>query len=126
MGTCTISTIRKEYVEACEALYWEVHEYTCGSGENRVELESWSPLGENLVLDFSAENFVDELKEYAADFDPEGHAEELIEFRGTRGIPRSIRALLDDADEIDEMLQKLAEKICEAADEIDEEDSDEF
>ena len=121
MGTITEKTLCDKYIKACELLDWNVRHYTDGSGERRAELETWSPLGENLVLDFSVENFVDEVKEYAADFSADEHAEPLIMNRGNNGIPNSIRELLNDADAIDQMLKKLAEAVQKAADEIERE-----
>ncbi|MEZ3438639.1 MAG: hypothetical protein K1W18_07145 [Oscillospiraceae bacterium] len=112
MKNC-INAVHDKYIEVCESLDWRVHQYETSSGEARVELENWSPLGENLVLDFSADNLVDEVKEYAAYFAPEEHAEMWINNRGQNGTPDSIRALLNDADEIDEMLRKLASKLFE-------------
>lgn len=52
------------------------------------------------------------MKEYE-DFDADEHAAMWIESRGERGIPSSIRTLIDDADAIKEMLKELADKLAE-------------
>lgn len=109
-----VQKLDRRYIDICETLDWRVHEYVDGRGERRVELESYSPAGENLVLDFGVENFVDEVKEYAECFDADEHAAELIQYRGTKGVPSSIRLLINDADKIDKMLEELAQKLfCE-------------
>ena len=50
---------------------------------------------------------IEDLKNYCEEFDPEEHAEIFIEMRGQKGVPSSIRDLLDDAESIKEMLQEL-------------------
>ena len=44
----------------------------------------------------------------ADDFDADEHAAGWIEIRGTRGVPDSIRTLLEDADEIKSKLLRTA------------------
>lgn len=94
--------------EICESLGWKVF---CNENDDRVELEKYSPAGEDFMLDVSISKFVEDVKEYADDFVPDEHAETWIELRGTHGVPTSIRALIDDADAIQEMLKELAEAI---------------
>lgn len=110
MKTCTIN---EKYIETCTSLGWGVNEYTDGDISSYIELENWSPLGENLIFTFSADNFADDVMDYADNFDPEEHAGELIKNRGNFGIPSSIRALRDDADKIEEMLIELKEALQE-------------
>ena len=80
-----------------------------------MELEKYSPAGEDFGIAVSAENFVEEIKEYAADFSPDEHIEMWVLARknGVTGVP-SIRILVQDADAIDEMLQELAQALFAA------------
>lgn len=97
--------MNERYREICERLDWSVHEDDDGT----IELEKYSPAGEDFIFTVSAENFVDDVKEYAADFDPEDHIAMWIiaKQNGARGVP-SARELVHDAEDIDKMLQELA------------------
>lgn len=102
----------QSYKKICEDLGWRVHEeYLDSDGESRVEIEKWSPCGEDIVLDLSVDDFVGSAEEYAAAFDEDEHVAGLIEFRGVRGVPSSIRALLDDANDIGKMLTDLVQEL---------------
>ena len=57
--------------------------------------------------------FVEGFQQMATDFDPDEHAELYINMRGTRGVPDSIRTLIDDADEIKNFLIEIAEKLTD-------------
>lgn len=92
-------------INLCEQRDWTVH--TEVDGESAV-LEKYSPAGEDFMFTVSTANFIGDVVEYADDFDPDEHAEMWIARRGTRGIPSSIRELINDADAIKEMLEDLA------------------
>ncbi len=102
--------MKKSLVKTIENLGWIIHE--CG---DELELEQSSPLGEDFFFSVSKNNAAREIAEYAANFDEEEHAELWIDGRGTRGIPSSIRALLDDAADIQEMLNDLADAVLSVA-----------
>lgn len=89
-----------------EELGWTVREE---STEKTFELEigKTSDAGEDFwfsVSADSAEGIAEEVERYYEGFDPEEHAANCY---GTRGAP-GLRALLADADSIDEMLRELA------------------
>lgn len=99
-----------KYREVSERLEWSVYE--CGDGS--IELEKYSPAGEDFSICVGAENFVDNVKEYAASFDQEEHIEMLVSARHTvSGVP-SIKELVKDAEDIDKMLKELAEALFQA------------
>lgn len=99
-----------KYREVCERLEWSVYE--CGDGS--IELEKYSPAGEDFSICVGAENFVDNVKEYAASFDQEEHIEMWVSVRHTvSGVP-SIKELVKDAEDIDKMLKELAEALFQA------------
>ena len=103
--------MNEKYREICERLEWSVTD----DGNGNIELEKYSPAGEDFSICVGAENFVDNVKEYAASFDQEEHIEMWISARrsGTRGVP-SIKELVKDAEDIDAMLKELAEALFAA------------
>lgn len=111
-GVSVLVKLRQRYIDICEDHGWSVREYP---EQDYVELEQSSPAGEDVVFDVSISKFVDDIKTYACNFDPDEHAEGWIECRGQRGTPSSIRALIDDADAIQEMLEELAQALAQVA-----------
>lgn len=85
------------------------------NGEFVSEVETFSPLGEDLIITIWHNNtnrsFIDAFWRYAFDYDADEHAEFWIEHREENGVPKSCRALIDDADAIGEMLLAMAEKL---------------
>lgn len=102
--------INDRYREICEKLEWTIH----GCDDGTVELEKFSPAGEDFNFSVDIENFVENVKEYAAGFDIDEHIEMWIEARknGVSGVP-STRELVKDAEDIDEMLRELAAALWE-------------
>ena len=99
--------MNKRQKRICERLGWNVTIL-----ENDVELSQFSPAGEDFYFTADKKNFAHSIKEYAEDFDPDKHAETWVKFMHTvRGVPQSIRTLIDDADAIKEMLTELSEQI---------------
>lgn len=98
--------------EECENLGWSVSE---DQDAGTVELESYSPAGENLVVTVEKENFAEKVSEYAEDFDIDEHIEMWVEARnnGVAGVPKSTRELVEDAEDIKEMLLQLADALHE-------------
>lgn len=91
----------------CENLDWSIHEY-----KDDVELEKYSPAGEDFFFCVDKKDFIKNVIEYAEDFDADDHAEMWVECRHTvSGVPQSIRTLIDDADDIKKMLLELAENL---------------
>lgn len=107
-----MSSLMNALVEAAEQIDWSVHiEDDC------IEFEKYSPAGEDFIFTIvgnGEENVVEKVREYAYDFDPDEHAEMWVESRGKKGVPDSIRTLIDDADSIKEMLFELAEELRKA------------
>lgn len=96
--------------EICENLGWKIIE--CSDGD--YELEKWSPAGEDIIFDVSAKKFVESVREYADSFDVDDHVEMWISGRGQRGVPSTVRELLEDAEAIEKMLDELADALEEA------------
>ena len=93
----------------------EISERYSEKGEYDIELETYSPEGEDvmvsLIYDGTEESFIGAFVEYASWFDAEEHAEMWIEKRGTNGVPERIKDLLEDACWIKNTLLKVAGKL---------------
>lgn len=70
--------LRQEYLDILEKREWSVSGYT---DDGRVELEWWSPAGEDFLVCVNVENFPDEILDYSDDFDPDEHIEMWVEAR---------------------------------------------
>lgn len=86
-----------------------------GLNNGEWELSKFSPAGEDFsfVVEHNGdpERAVEEIHDYAYNYDEDGHAEPLIEIRGTHGVPSSILILAQDAKDIRLMLRRL-ERAC--------------
>lgn len=97
--------------EICERLEWSV----IGDGDGLIELEKFSPAGEDFIVSVGADDFPQNIREYAEGFDEDEHIAMWIEARrnGTRGVPTA-RELVEDAEAIQKMLDELADALEEA------------
>ncbi len=101
--------LEQKYIYILEENDWSVSSYT---NDGRVELEKYSPAGEDFLMCVEVENFPESVREYANDFDADEHAAMWIEARGkVNGVPDSIRELIKDAEAIQKMLNKLADTL---------------
>ena len=105
----------KKVMDVLEACGWRLNSIEKQNGEYCAEIENWSPAGEDLPetiwYNGTGKGFVEAVQEWASDYDADDHAEMLVEFRGQRGVPNSIRDLINDADAIGEMFDDLAENL---------------
>ena len=95
----------EHHIAVCDALDWCVHD---DPKEDHVELEKYSPAGEDFIFGVQKEDFVRNVREYADDFDVDEHVELWIEGRGKNGVPSTARELVEDAEAIRDMLNELA------------------
>ena len=98
--------LEQKYLDILEEHDFAVSGYT---DDGRVEIEKYSPAGEDFIMCVDVENFPDAVAEYYEDFDVDEHIEMWIEANrnGTSGVP-SVRRLAIDAEAIDDMLKELA------------------
>lgn len=90
-----------------ENLGWNIYE-----DEQWVDLRKQSPAGEDFGFCVGTDDFIENVIEYAYNFDPDEHAEMWVENMHTvQGVPQSIRTLIQDADDIQTMLSELAEEL---------------
>lgn len=107
----------ESFLEKTKGLNWSYSLYKESDDCIYAEMETSSPLGENFFMDIYFEEgnpidtFMDGLHEYYLNFDPEDHAAMWIVNRGKNGTPNSIRALIDDAYVIKDMIQELYEDL---------------
>lgn len=103
--------LEQKYLDVLEKHEWAVSSYT---DDGRVEIEKYSPAGEDFLICVEVENFSDAVMEYYESFDIDDHIDMWVEARrnGVSGIP-STRRLAIDAEAIDEMLKELAYALAE-------------
>lgn len=104
--------LEEKYLDVLEKHEWRVCGYT---DDGRVELEKYSPAGEDFIICLNVENFPEAVAEYSADFDVDDHIERWIEARrnGVGGVPPT-RELVTDAEAIAEMLRELTGALAES------------
>lgn len=103
--------LEQKYIEILEENDWSISSYIDGG---RVEVQKYSPAGEDFSMCVEVENFPESVREYANNFDADEHAEMWIKARGiVFGVPESIRELIDDAKAIQDMLNELADALEE-------------
>lgn len=100
--------IDPKYVDVIENAGWRILDNEDDVG---VELEQYSPAGEDFVFYSDLDDFPDSAIQYARDFDVDAHVEENIPIRGQGGCPSSIIELVDDARAIRDMLNDLADAL---------------
>ena len=80
-----------------------------------TELEWYSPAGEDVIItvwhDNTKKGFAKGLADYAKDFDVDEHVELWADSRGQRGVPGTIRELLDDAEAIKQHLEMVSQEV---------------
>lgn len=93
--------LRQEYLDILEKREWSVSGYT---DDGRVELEWWSPAGEDFLVCVNVENFPDEILNYSDDFDPDEHIEMWVVARanGRQDVPCARRIAKDAEDKFNE------------------------
>ena len=91
-------------IAKCEELGWSAIEDEDGI----VELQQYSPAGEDFSFEIKKERFVDDVWDFYNSFDIDDHIEEwvLARHNGDGSVP-CVRALCNDAEAIDLMLCKL-------------------
>ena len=104
--------LEEKYLDVLEKHEWRVCGYT---DDGRVELEKYSPAGEDFIICLNVENFPEAVAEYSADFDVDDHIEMWIEARrnGVGCVPPT-RELVTDAEAIAEMLRELTGALAES------------
>lgn len=93
---------------------WNIIDVSEQDGTPYLEIESWSPAGEDLCETIwirDGQTLAEAAREWADSFDKDDHVELWVEFRGKRGVPRTARELVEDADAIQDMFNNLADAL---------------
>ena len=104
-------------LDRAETLDWHYEVWEEDNGRTYVEFSKYSPLGEDFVMiinfdkDNQAETLIKELDEYSDDFNVTEHAKMWIENAGKNGVPNDLIALVQDANDIDQMICELYDSL---------------
>ena len=93
----------KGIIETIEEQGWWVSIH-----DEEIEIGQPSPLGEDFFFIIDNDDIVANIRRYAADFDPDEHARDLI----VNGCDRRVKDLAEDAEVIAEMLDNLVDAIA--------------
>lgn len=103
------SLLRKRVENVAEELCWNIED----EGDGSLRFSQESPAGEDFSFIVSSDDLIRQVQEYANDFDISEHVAMWLEARGrVSGVPDAV-TLVDDAKEIQAMLDALAEKLSE-------------
>lgn len=103
------SLLRKRVENVAEELCWNIED----EGDGSLRFSQESPAGEDFSFSVSSDDLIRQVQEYANDFDISEHVTMWLEARGrVSGVP-DVVTLVDDAKEIQVMLDALAEKLGE-------------
>lgn len=72
--------LRQEYLDILEKREWSVSSYT---DDGRVEIEWYSPAGEDFIICVGVEKFPDEVLDYSDSFDVDEHAEPVQKYQSS-------------------------------------------
>lgn len=101
--------MNRKLKDLLENIGWYCYEYEDGK---YVDIRKVSPAGEDFGFSVEIENFVENVIDYAENFDADEHCKMWVEnMHNVSGVPQSIRTLLEDADAIKEMLLELAKEV---------------
>lgn len=114
-----LSEDMKRLLNMADGLDWWWRTWIEHSQNDRIyaEIGKHSLAGEDfyMIIDFDKDNqvetFLEDLREYAENFDVEEHAEICLESLGKGGCHSSRKELLQDAEGIKAMIEELLEKL---------------
>jgi len=109
--------LTKRQEEIIEDLGWRIIGIDSQDGTPYLEIENWSPAGEDLCETIwikDGQTLAEAAREWAKSFDKDDHVELYAGMRGERGVPGTVRELVDDADAIQAMFNELADALEEA------------
>lgn len=93
----------------CEELDWTITPI----GNGFVELQQYSPAGEDFSIVAETDRFCESIIDYYNSFDPDEHAAMWAEakYEGRDDSIPGIRELIKDADDIQDMIERLAHEL---------------
>jgi len=110
-----ITVLHKKLMEVLNRHEFAVISISKQGNEYYVEMERFTPAGEDWIptiwFDGTWNDFIDSVKRAYNEFDVDEEAEIWIESRGERGVPSSIRVLVEDAEWKEKALLELSEEL---------------
>lgn len=106
-GFDLVNELSKKYIDILNGNDWSILSYI---GDGRVELEKYSPLGEDFIMYVDVINFPDSVRKYADDYDVDEHVAMWIDARRNE-VPESVKELVENAYAIKQMLYELADAL---------------
>lgn len=107
--------LNDEIIEIVENNDFYISEITKQHDSYYVDINQYTPCGEDwwetIGFDGTDKGFIEAIEERYKYFDVNEEAEIWIESRGTRGVPDSIKDLIEDAEWKKSMLKKLVCKL---------------
>ena len=105
-----MKTLNKKITEVLDMHNFYIGEITEQDNGTYIELQQHTPLGEDwwtiIWFDGTNRGFIQGVRECYNSFDVDEEVEPLIEMRGQRGVPSSIKSLVEDAEWKDEKLEQ--------------------
>lgn len=115
--------LNDKIIEIVEKKDFVINETEKQGNDFYVELGQFTPCGEDwwetIWFDGTDEGFIKAVRERYNNFDVDEEVEIWVENRGKNGVPSSIKALIEDAEWKESMLDELADELEEL--ELDEE-----
>ena len=107
--------LHNKVIEIVERKDFSINEVEKQGNDFYVELGQYTPCGEDwwetIWFDGTDEGFIEAVRERYDNFDVDEEVEIWIESRGERGVPNSIRALVEDAEWKETMLGELTDEL---------------
>lgn len=112
--------LNQKVIDVVEKNGFTIHEMEKQGEDFYVELNQSTPAGEDwwetIWFDGTNDGFVDAVRDRYNNFDVDEEAERWIESRGKRGVPSSIKTLVEDAEWKESALELLANDLEELGD----------
>lgn len=109
--------LNDKVIEIVENNGFSIHEVEKQGNDFYVEINQGTPLGEDwwetIWFDGTDKGFIESVRERYNNFDVDEETEIWIENRGKRGVPSSIKALVEDAEWKESTLGELADELEE-------------
>ena len=109
--------LNDKVIEIMENNGFTIHEVTKQGNDFYVEINQGTPIGEDwwevIWFDGTDETFIEAVRERYNNFDVDEETEIWIENRGKRGVPSSIKALVEDAEWKESTLGELVDELEE-------------
>lgn len=105
--------IKDTFEDVLDEIDVDIYSIHKQDGEYVAGLSFYSPAGEDVVVDFffdgSLGDFTYQFRQYAAGFDVDEHVKLWIDGMGKNGVPSTIRELVEDAEDIEAILNEIAD-----------------